>query len=98
MSMVEKNEAHIKSMNKLIEMGMLKGNDAIMPVLADISTSLAVIADELEKMNRRETYSTGYFGFSGSAFIPDACKACPNHPSNGGSGICHCTLGSIQWT
>lgn len=26
--------------------------------------------------------------------IPEACKNCPNHPSNGGSGICHCTLGA----
>ena len=26
--------------------------------------------------------------------IPNACKSCSNHPSNGGSGICHCTLGA----
>lgn len=26
--------------------------------------------------------------------VPEACKACPNHPSNGGSGICFCTLGT----
>ncbi len=26
--------------------------------------------------------------------IPEACKSCSNHPSNGGSGICHCTLGT----
>lgn len=26
--------------------------------------------------------------------IPSACKSCLNHPSNGGSGICHCTLGA----
>ena len=24
--------------------------------------------------------------------IPDCCKSCPNHPSNGGSGICNCVL------
>lgn len=29
-------------------------------------------------------------------YIPPACKACPNHPNNGGSGICNCTLGSPQ--
>ena len=23
---------------------------------------------------------------------PDCCKPCPNHPSNGGSGICNCVL------
>lgn len=26
--------------------------------------------------------------------IPRPCRSCPNHPSNGGSGICHCILGS----
>ena len=30
--------------------------------------------------------------------IPSACRACSNHPSNGGSGICHCILGSPQIT
>ena len=24
--------------------------------------------------------------------IPPACQNCPNHPSNGGSGNCNCTL------
>lgn len=30
--------------------------------------------------------------------IPDACKNCSNHPSNGGSGICHCILGLSKIT
>lgn len=25
-------------------------------------------------------------------YIPQACKNCPNHPSNGGSGNCNCSL------
>ena len=25
--------------------------------------------------------------------IPAPCRNCSNHPSNGGSGICHCILG-----
>ena len=29
------------------------------------------------------------------SWIPDACRGCSNHPSNGGSGICHCTLGNL---
>lgn len=33
-----------------------------------------------------------------NSYIPEYCKHCPNHPSNGGSGICHCTLGSPQVT
>ena len=34
-----------------------------------------------------------------SLLIPEACRHCSNHPSNGGSGICHCTLGvpPITW-
>lgn len=28
-----------------------------------------------------------------TAAIPKPCQGCPNHPSNGGSGVCHCTLG-----
>ena len=28
--------------------------------------------------------------------IPDSCKNCSNHPSNGGSGICNCTLGQYS--
>lgn len=24
--------------------------------------------------------------------IPSCCRNCANHPKNGGSGICHCTL------
>ena len=28
-----------------------------------------------------------------TAATPKPCQGCPNHPSNGGSGICHCTLG-----
>ena len=30
----------------------------------------------------------------GWEYIPDPCKTCSNHPNNGGSGICNCTLGS----
>jgi len=30
--------------------------------------------------------------------VADCCKPCPNHPSNGGSGICHCTLPSMTVT
>ena len=28
--------------------------------------------------------------------IPTTCKYCLNHPNNGGSGICNCTLGQ-RW-
>ena len=30
--------------------------------------------------------------------VPDPCKNCPNYPSNGGSGICHCTVPYLSHT
>lgn len=30
--------------------------------------------------------------------IPPSCRNCPNHPSNGGSGNCNCTLGDWKVT
>lgn len=24
--------------------------------------------------------------------VPVACRCCPNHPSNGGNGVCNCVL------
>lgn len=30
--------------------------------------------------------------------IPVACRHCSCHPSNGGNGICNCTLGMTQVT
>ena len=26
--------------------------------------------------------------------VPEACKNCSSHPSNGGDGVCWCTLGT----
>lgn len=31
--------------------------------------------------------------FDYKSFIPEPCKSCLNHPSNGGGGICNCILG-----
>lgn len=30
--------------------------------------------------------------------IPESCRNCPNHPSNGGSGFCNCILGQFNIT
>lgn len=30
--------------------------------------------------------------------IPVPCQTCSNHPSNGGTGICHCTLATPKIT
>lgn len=31
-------------------------------------------------------------GWSTPSFIPKGCEKCPNHPSNGGSGLCNCVI------
>ena len=33
-----------------------------------------------------------------SGYVPPACKSCPNHSSNGGTGDCNCTLGGPSIT
>lgn len=30
------------------------------------------------------------------SFIPETCRTCSNHPINGGSGICSCSLASYS--
>ncbi len=40
----------------------------------------------------RVPYAPGDYIQTGS--VPAPCKTCSNHPSNGGTGICHCTLGN----
>lgn len=30
-------------------------------------------------------------------YMPDCCWNCSNHPRNGGSGICNCTLPYMTW-
>ena len=42
--------------------------------------------------NQTITY-TPNMNFDYISTIPEPCKTCPNHPSNGGSGMCNCTLG-----
>lgn len=37
-------------------------------------------------------YDTEWTTLNVNSYIPEPCKKCSNHPSNGGSGICHCIL------
>ena len=50
----------------------------------------------VEQRAWKEGWKNGISVFSTpqEPYIPDACRACGNHPSNGGTGICHCTLGA----
>ena len=53
-----------------------------------------IIADK-DKIEEYPKFTPRMFDING---ISSACKCCPNHPVNGGSGICHCTLGMAQVT
>ncbi len=57
---------------------------------------LRIRTDGLEILEKEYTVNTPPINLKG---IPDACKNCSNHPSNGGSGICNCILGlsKINW-
>lgn len=49
------------------------------------------------EMKLPETTNTGELGYTVSNVL-DACKQCSNNPANGGSGICHCILGTSPIT
>ena len=42
--------------------------------------------------NKQYVTTTDYSHYD----IPEACKHCSCHPSNGGSGNCSCTLGMLS--
>ena len=56
---------------------------------------------KMDEMNEKmdlilnETLSSSYLS---KINIPDFCKNCSNHPSNGGSGMCHRILGQPKIT
>ena len=84
---------------------MAKRFDHIENELRSMRAELAeIIRDAVVQPNTyvyKPTAPTIYWPQNG---IPEACRSCTNHPSNGGTGICHCTLGSpsvtsgVVWT
>lgn len=67
-----------------------KGFDKIEKVIREESAKMAEIIRQaiLQPEPQPQVVWTNY--------IPEACKSCSNHPSNGGSGICNCTLGTPE--
>lgn len=47
-----------------------------------------------EQIQEQEIIRIPYSENKNDTYIPKPCIKCPNHPINGGSGICNCTLGS----
>lgn len=77
-----------------------KGFDRIEKVMREESAKIAeIIRQAVVQKNTYEykpTAPTIYW--TQSSNMPDTCLTCPNHPSNGGTGICHCTLGTPKIT
>lgn len=52
---------------------------------------------ELVRRNNSEVnkdYITEELKYACTEQLMDACKFCQNNPNNGGTGFCHCVLGS----
>ena len=48
--------------------------------------------NSIEKESKQSNLPFDLMDIIHTTHIPTACKDCPNHPSNGGSGICNCVL------
>lgn len=68
----------------------------------NVATTTATLNGEMGATNTTETlkslnaYNLEYSPIS--AFEQSSCVNCSNNPKNGGSGICHCTLGQPKIT
>lgn len=52
---------------------------------------IKTLATKLSPVSNENTTSS----FIPQDTIPAACQGCSSHPSNGGTGICSCTLGDV---
>ena len=78
---------------------MAKRFDHIENELRSMRAELAeIIRDAVVQPNTYVYKPTAPTIYSPNTYIPEACRSCRNHPSNGGTGICHCTLGSPSVT
>lgn len=74
-------EISVSELNELLQKEFDRGRQCPIP---QINNPFQQVIDW--KYKEPEFYTT-------SDNIPEACRNCNNHPSNGGSGVCHCTLG-----
>ena len=75
-----------------------KGFARIENVIREESAKMAEIIREAVVQNTYQYKPTAPTIYWPNTYIPEACRSCINHPSNGGTGICHCTLGSPSVT
>lgn len=65
------------------------GNELVEVVKRTIKLPTIITTDHVPDMTLKDTMTL--------TDTPDACKSCPNHPSNGGSGVCNCIMGTQQF-
>ena len=80
-------EISIEELNKLL---LQKYEEGYKRAMDDVDRHRS-----MQEINNAQGWTTevSLKGFADS--VPPACANCPKHPSNGGDGICHCTLGSM---
>lgn len=54
--------------------------------------------NELQNLNNKLDFIINQNKINEIINIPEACRNCSNHPSNGGNGFCNCILGMTQVT
>lgn len=54
--------------------------------------------EEIVRVPFKEDYVKTNLNSYVNNYLPSTCDNCSNNPKNGGSGICHCTLGTIKTT
>ena len=75
-------EISAKELNELLEKEFERGRNSVKVEIQTISPKTPI--DYSPKLGDNSDIWVDY--------IPSACRTCPNHPSNGGNGICNCTL------
>lgn len=63
----------------------------------DTNETIKRLSEEVDSL-KREIDRLKILSSGIDADIPVNCRRCSNHPSNGGSGICYCTLGGAEVT
>ena len=65
--------------------------------LIELKKEVKKLNDKIDKLLERD-YTIHLFNNNNISDVPKACQYCPSHPSNGGDGICNCTLGGPKIT
>lgn len=59
-----------------------------------LNESIKKLNEQIQKLNETIEKLKIIQTFDSGVQNPSPCDACSNSPKNGGSGICHCTLGT----